>query len=201
MDKPGDSLGESPTEVWTHRWTRCGQLAVAVGATSYPRGVEDVEIRRSARRRRTVQARREGDRLVVMVPAGLEPAEEQRLVAALVAKVTARERRRVPSDDELMGRAQRLSARYLGGEARPRSVRWVTNQNARWGSCTASTGDIRISHHVRDLPEWVVDYVLLHELVHLVVPGGHPPEFWEVLGRYPRAERARGFLEGVAHQR
>ena len=148
-----------------------------------------------------MQARREGGRLVVMVPAGLDPAEEQRLVDSLVAKVTAREQRQVLGDDDLMARAARLSARYLGGEARPTSVRWVTNQTARWGSCTSATGEIRLSHHVRDLPEWVVDYVLLHELVHLVVPGGHPPEFWEVLGRYPRAERARGFLEGVAHQR
>lgn len=148
-----------------------------------------------------MQARREGGRLVVMVPAGLDPAEEQRLVDSLVAKVTAREQRQVLGDDDLLARAARLSARYLGGEARPTSVRWVTNQTARWGSCTSATGEIRLSHHVRDLPEWVVDYVLLHELVHLVVPGGHPPEFWEVLGRYPRAERARGFLEGVAHQR
>ena len=172
-----------------------------VGDASYPRGVEDVEIRRSARRRRTVQARREGDRLVVMVPAGLDPVEEQRLVESLVGKVTAREQRRVVSDDDLMARAASLSARYLRGEARPTSVRWVTNQSARWGSCTASTGEIRLSHHVRELPQWVADYVLLHELVHLVVPGGHPPEFWEVLDRYPRAERARGFLEGVAHRR
>ena len=136
-----------------------------------------------------------------MVPAGLDPAEEQRLVGSLVAKVTAREQRQVLGDDDLLARAARLSARYLGGQARPTSVRWVTNQNARWGSCTSATGEIRLSHHVRDLPGWVADYVLLHELVHLVVPGGHPPEFWEVLGRYPRAERARGFLEGVAHQR
>ncbi|MEG9226615.1 M48 metallopeptidase family protein [Aeromicrobium sp. Sec7.5] len=163
--------------------------------------MEDVEIRRSARRRRTVQARREGDRLVVMVPAGLDPTEEQRLVDSLVAKVTAREQREVLSGDDLLGRAARLSARYLDGRARPSSVRWVTNQHARWGSCTPSTGEVRISHHVRDLPEWVVDYVLLHELVHLVVPGGHTPEFWQELGRFPRAERARGFLEGVAHQR
>ncbi len=163
--------------------------------------MEDVEIRRSTRRRRTVQARREGDRVVVMVPAGLGPAEEQRLVESLVAKVAAREQRRVLSDDDLRNRAVGLSARYLRGEAQPASVRWVTNQNARWGSCTPSTGEIRLSHRVRDLPQWVADYVLLHELVHLVVPGGHSPQFWEVLERYPRAERARGFLEGVAHQR
>ncbi|WP_229051639.1 M48 family metallopeptidase [Aeromicrobium sp. Leaf350] len=163
--------------------------------------MDEVEIRRSARRRRTVQARREGDRIVVLVPAGLDAAEERRIVESLVAKIQRSEKRRDLSDDDLMGRCEALSRTYLDGEARPTSVRWVTNQSTRWGSCTASTGEIRISHLVREMPAWVVDYVLLHELVHLVVPGGHPPRFWEVLGRYPRAERARGFLEGAAHQR
>jgi len=163
--------------------------------------VDEVEIRRSSRRRRTVQARREGDRIVVLMPDGLEPAEEQRLVASLVARIEKREGRRHLSDDDLMSRADRLSAAHLDGRARPTSVRWVTNQAMRWGSCTVSTGEIRISHHVQELPDWVVDYVILHELVHLVVPGGHPPEFWSLLERYPRAERARGFLAGVAHRR
>jgi predicted metal-dependent hydrolase len=41
-----------------------------------------------------------------------------------------------------------------------------------------------------------VDYVLVHELVHLLEPG-HDDRFWALVARYPRAERARGFLEGV----
>jgi predicted metal-dependent hydrolase len=39
----------------------------------------------------------------------------------------------------------------------------------------------------------VLDYVLVHELAHLVVPD-HSPAFHEIVDRYPRAERARGFL-------
>lgn len=163
--------------------------------------MDEVEIRRSTRRRRTVQARREGDRLVVLMPAGLDQAEEQRIVDSLVTKIERSDQRRNLSDDDLMSRSAELSRTYLEGRARPTSVRWVTNQSTRWGSCTAATGEIRISHLVRGMPSWVVDYVLLHELVHLVVPGGHPPEFWELVARHPRAERARGFLEGAAHQR
>jgi hypothetical protein len=79
----------------------------------------------------------------------------------------------------------------------PSSVRWVGNQRARWGSCTPSDGSIRISTRLRGLPSWVVDYVLVHELVHLRIPG-HGPDFWVLVDRYPRAERARGYLEGVA---
>jgi predicted metal-dependent hydrolase len=47
------------------------------------------------------------------------------------------------------------------------------------------------------MPEWVIDYVLLHELAHLVVPS-HGADFWDLVARYPKTERARGYLEGVS---
>ena len=157
-----------------------------------------VEVRRSARRRRTVSARREGDRIVVLVPAGLSPAEEERWVATMVTRLQRTVRASRPrSDAELLARANRLSRQYLGGLAHPRSVRWVGNQNARWGSCTPGDGAIRLSDRVQGMPDYVVDYVLLHELAHLLVPG-HGTRFWALLGGYERLERARGFLDGVA---
>jgi predicted metal-dependent hydrolase len=76
-------------------------------------------------------------------------------------------------------------------------VRWVTNQNGRWGSCTPVDRTIRISHRVQEMPDWVIDYVLVHELAHLVVPS-HSAEFWDLVARYPKTERARGYLEGVS---
>lgn len=158
----------------------------------------EVEVRRSTRRRRTVSAYREGERIVVLVPARLTRAQERTLVAEMVGKVRAKDRRLRPSDDELFERAERLSARYLGGLARPRSVRWVTNQRSRWGSCTPLDGTIRLSARLQGMPETVVDYVLLHELAHLLQPG-HGKAFWSLLSGYPHLERARGFLEGVAH--
>lgn len=102
----------------------------------------------------------------------------------------------MPGDDELAARAERLSEQYLHGRAVPDTVRWVTNQNSRWGSCTPSEASIRLSHRLQGMPEYVIDYVLLHELAHLLVPG-HGPSFWKLLESYPRTERARGFLEGV----
>jgi predicted metal-dependent hydrolase len=156
-----------------------------------------VEIVRSRRRRRTVSAHREGDRTIVRVPAGLSQTEEQRLVMDMVARLAKREARTKRGDIELTGRALALSERHLGGRAKPANVRWVTNQNTRWGSCTPADGTIRLSHKLRPMPGWVIDYVLVHELAHLLVPG-HGPRFWELVERYPRTERARGFLEGVA---
>lgn len=157
----------------------------------------DVEVRRSARRRRTVSAYRQEGRLVVLVPARMSRSEEDEWVRAMVARVAASESRRPRSDSDLQRRATELSRKYLAGRARPTSVRWVTNQRTRWGSCTPAEGTIRLSAQLRDMPGWVRDYVLLHELAHLLEPG-HGPGFWRLLATYPKLERARGYLQGVA---
>lgn len=161
-------------------------------------GSEDVEVRRSRRRRRTVSAYRDGGRTVVLIPASFSRAEEARWVERMVARVAAGERRRATTDTDLAARAARLSERYLGGHARPSSVRWVSTMDHRWASCTPAEGTIRVSERLRDVPGHVLDYVVLHELAHLLVPG-HGPAFWRLLASYPRLERARGFLDGLAH--
>ncbi|WP_254897938.1 M48 family metallopeptidase [Kitasatospora sp. NA04385] len=163
------------------------------------RGIDrsKVEVRRSARRSRTVSAYREGDRTVVLIPARMSHAEEQRWVAQMLDKLAAQESRRMLGDEALQARARELSLLHLDGRAVPEQVRWVTNQNSRWGSCTPSERTIRLSHRLQGMPEYVIDYVLLHELAHLLVPD-HGPGFWALLETYPRTERARGYLEGVA---
>jgi predicted metal-dependent hydrolase len=159
--------------------------------------VPEVEIVRSARRRKTVSAYRRGERVVVLLPARMSRAEEDRWVALMVERLAQRETRRRSGDAELLARAGRLSRAYLGGRAEPASVRWVGNQQSRWGSCTPGDRTIRLSQRLQDMPAWVVDYVLLHELAHLLEPG-HGPAFWALLRGYPQLERARGYLEGVA---
>jgi predicted metal-dependent hydrolase len=159
-----------------------------------------VEVRRSQRRRRTVSAYREGETVVVLIPDRFSRAEETEWVARMLARLEAREERIRRTDDELLARARRLTSRYLPehvGNAIPVGVRWVTNQNGRWGSCTPEDRTIRISHRIQEMPDWVIDYVVLHELAHLVVPS-HSACFWELVSRYPKAERARGYLEGIS---
>jgi predicted metal-dependent hydrolase len=160
-------------------------------------GTTDIEVRRSRRRRRTVSAYRENGRTIVLIPARFTRAEEKQWVATMVAKLEKGDQRRRPSDTQLAKRAADLSQRHLGGLAKPSSIRWVSNQNSRWGSCTPADGTIRISARVKGMPAYVLDYVVLHELAHLLAPG-HGPEFWSLLESYPRTERARGYLEGVA---
>jgi predicted metal-dependent hydrolase len=159
-----------------------------------------VEVRRSTRRRRTVSAYREGQRIVVMIPARFTRAQEAQWVAKMVARLDTGQRpvkRRAATDAGLMRRANTLSAQYLDGRAQPVSVRWVASMRTRWASCTPIDRTIRLSVKLREMPAWVQDYVLLHELSHLLVPG-HGPDFWSLVERFPRTERARGYLDGVS---
>ena len=173
----------------------------AGGRTGRREGQREVEplvdVRRSARRRRTVSAYRDGDRTVVLIPARMSRAEERRWVQVMLERLAAQDAKLRPSDEALLARATELSRRWLDGRARPASVRWATNQGARWGSCTPVDGTIRLSTRLQGMPSWVIDYVLVHELAHLLVPG-HGPQFWAHVDRYPRTERARGYLEGVS---
>lgn len=156
----------------------------------------DVEVRRSARRTRTVTAFREGGRIVVAVPARLSRAEEREWVDRMVAQLQRKEARRRPSDAALAERARLLSERYLDGRAHPSSVQWSARQQRRWGSCSPDDRSIRISARLKGVPEWVLDYVLVHELAHLL-HADHDAAFWAAVGRYPHTERAKAFLEGV----
>ena len=167
--------------------------------TSAPTAREEpvVEVRRSRRRRRTVAAYREDEKVIVLLPARMTRAEEREWVATMLARLEKQEKRRKPSDAALMKRARDLNAKYLDGAAVPATVRWVDNQNSRWGSCTPDDRAIRLSRRLQGMPVWVLDYVLVHELAHLIEIG-HTPAFWALVDRYPRAERAKGFLEGVA---
>jgi predicted metal-dependent hydrolase len=109
-----------------------------------------------------------------------------------VAEWTRRFQRKLSTDRiDLAERAATLAARH--DLPRPASIRWVDDMRTRWGSCTPSTGAIRLSSALAPFPDWVVDYVIVHELAHLRV-AGHTAEFWRLVARYPRAERARGYL-------
>lgn len=159
-----------------------------------------VVVRRSARRRRTVSAFWEDGKAVVAIPASFTRRQEREWVRTMIQRLESSRRKSAPkrrNDDALMNHARELSTRYLQGRAVPESVRWVGNQNSRWGSATPAEKSIRLSDKLQGMPEWVVDYVLLHELAHLVV-AGHGPQFWALLTAYPKTEEAKAFLAGVS---
>ena len=155
-----------------------------------------VEIIRSANRTKTASARMVEGTLVVRVPANITKEEEQRLVRELMPRVLRKVRRAEGKLPDIKRRAADLNRRYFADKLRPREIKWVTNQRHRYGSCTPSTGVIRISDRVASMPLWVLDYVLVHELAHLV-EANHSPAFWKLVSRYPLSERARGYLIAV----
>jgi predicted metal-dependent hydrolase len=161
--------------------------------------VGEIEIRRSARRTRTVRAYREGDTTIVLMPAGLSKAVEDEHVRSLVERLDRRAKRARPSDEQLVSRAGELSRRWFDGRTTPSSVRWVTNMDKRWGSCSSGDRSIRLSHRLKGMPEYVVDYVLVHELAHLI-EANHGKAFWALVDAFPESEKAKGFLEGVSWQ-
>ena len=155
----------------------------------------EVEVRISKRRKKTSEARWVGGRIVVSLPAHLDVESRQKTIDWLVDRLLTRHQLQSGLDDDgLLARAIELSDRYLVG-ARPVSVRWVTNQTARWGSCSYYSGHIRVSHRLRVVPEWVLDSVLVHEVAHLTHPD-HSPAFHKLAGTYPRHNEAGVFLAG-----
>lgn len=132
-----------------------------------------------------------------MIPDRFTRAEESEWVDTMLNKLERTTARGRQTEDQLMRRAFELSREFLGGQARPSSVRWVDNMTTRWASCTTGEGSIRLSDRIQSMPAWVIDYVLVHELAHLLEPS-HNKRFWHWVDKYPRAERAKGYLEGVA---
>lgn len=146
----------------------------------------------SRRRRRTVAARLRSGVLELMVPANMPLAERAHWAEIMRRRLLNQADRSRPSDDRLAERARRLNERHFGGRLRWTSIGFAEMQH-QWGSCTFTDGSIRIAKRAAGLPDWVLDYLLMHELAHLV-HSDHGPEFHEVENRYPLSERARGYL-------
>jgi predicted metal-dependent hydrolase len=147
-----------------------------------------VEVVRSTRRRKTVSAEVRQGVLVVRIPARMSRSDERMWVERMQHRLQTAPT--ATGDEDLMQRAVTLAARF--GLPAPGSIRWA-NQTTRWGSATPLDRSVRVNRQLQTEPDWVLDYVIVHEIAHLEIPD-HSPEFWELVGRYPLTERARGFL-------
>ena len=156
----------------------------------------EIRITRSDRRRSTITARwlDNGAVIEILAPAGATDAELAPIIEKLKGRLVRHKERHETADDKTLARrAAELNREYFSGKLRWSEIRYVTNQQRRYGSCTPHTGVIRISHRVAGMPAWVRDYVIVHELGHLQ-EANDGPRFWKLVNRYPRVERARGYL-------
>ncbi len=156
----------------------------------------EVEVRASAKRKKTGAAHWSGSRIVVQIPARLKGKERTRFVDELVDRLMAQRPQNAAGDASLEERARVLAELYVDG-VEAASVRWVTNQRRRWASCSPASREIRVSSRLRQCPEWVIDAVLVHELAHLI-EADHSPAFYELANRHPRQSECAMFLDGFA---
>jgi predicted metal-dependent hydrolase len=162
-----------------------------------------VEVVRDARLRSRIHWEWNGSQVRVRAPRGVPQRELDRHVAEIVEDVKHRRARvRARADKDLEALAEEINRAYFEGQISWHSIRWVSNMRKRLGSCTVggpTDGDIRISDRIKGWPAWVIAYVVAHELAHRKF-SNHSKAFWAYLSRFPEAERARGFVQGVAFQ-
>jgi predicted metal-dependent hydrolase len=154
---------------------------------------ENVEIIRSKRRRKTVQAKIVDNSLRIYLPAGLTKNEESKWINQMKERILKKQRRyELNNTTDLKKRAEVINDQYFDGKL-TFSIQFVTNQNTKHGSCTPASKRIRIADDIADYPAYVQDYLIMHELTHLIYPN-HSKGFWEKVNEYPHVERAKGFL-------
>lgn len=133
--------------------------------------------------------------MYVNAPAGVPPERLQKIIDKFKKRFEKRklvqELNKTPEILEEI--ANSLNKQYFSGRLEISSIAYSPNQDRIFGSCNHRTKTIRISYRLKEMPEWVRDYVIVHELAHLVEPN-HRESFWHMVNRYPLSERARGYL-------
>lgn len=154
----------------------------------------EVKVIRSRMRKRTVSARVVGKVMYIHAPMDISDEKLEKVIEDFKIRLEKRRiKKELNSGEDLERIGQRLNKRYFGGKVKVKSMKYVTNQHKRFGSCSHRTGTIRLSHRLAGMPEWVRNYVIIHEMAHIIEPN-HSKSFWEIVSRYKLAERARGYL-------
>jgi len=154
----------------------------------------EVKVIRSSDRKKTIQAKMVGETLHVYLPLGMHLEDERKMIEKMKEKIVKKiHKKQINNDDYLITKFKEFNIKYFGGKLKVNSLEFVTNQTKVNGSCTPNKCTIRLSHKLLEMPKWVLDYVIMHEMTHLVHPN-HSNAFWTKVGEYRYTERARGFL-------
>lgn len=142
-----------------------------------------------------MSAFRQGGVIEIHIPAKMSRRQEIEIIPEMISMVLRREAKSRKTDVELMQIGLKLLAKYLPEfEVAPASINW-RNMSERWGSCTTIDRTIRISDRLISTPQYVLDYIIFHELIHLQVPS-HDQTFYTYLNRFTNQDNAEAFLEG-----
>ncbi|MGC8581743.1 MAG: SprT-like domain-containing protein [Thermoplasmata archaeon] len=152
-----------------------------------------VKVIRSPKRKKTIEARTKGDTLFVYIPSTMSKENEDKAVKEMVQKIANKRKAREYTDKYLIKKFDEFNAKYFEGKLSIKYIKFVTNQHVKLGSCTPDDKTIRISDKLIGMPKWVLDYVIIHEMAHLIYPN-HSKGFWKKVHEYRYTERAIGFL-------
>jgi predicted metal-dependent hydrolase len=150
------------------------------------------------KRVKNINARLHEATLSVSAPLNTPQATLDRVIPDLARRLVRRVRsRQINAEEDALALAHRVAARFPNKPAVDH-VQFVTTQESRWGSYSASTRTIRLNAALREMPRWVLEAVVAHELAHVTYLD-HSPAFYRLLRSvYPDVERADAFLAGVS---
>jgi predicted metal-dependent hydrolase len=156
----------------------------------------DVSVTR--KRVKNINARLHGTTLSVSAPHRVPVRELDETILELARKLLRRSRADALNSE---GGAEALARKIADRFPDPPEVAevlFVTNQTSQWGSYSPQTGIVRLNAALRQMPPWVLEAVVAHELAH-AFHLDHSEEFWELARSVcPKTDRARAFLEGVS---
>jgi len=161
-----------------------------------------VTVRRDKRLKRSSRWQRDSNGTILLrIPARMPKKHLKGLLKQIEARLEKQEKTaKRRTDKDLEKRAEYINIKYFKSIITWKAIRWVGNMNTRLGSCTnggPTDGHIRISDKIKNWPQWVIDSIIAHELVHRL-HNDHSPAFWATLNEgYPLNERARGFTMGL----
>lgn len=158
---------------------------------------KEIKIIRSSRRRRTSSAKIVNNTLEIRVPDHLSEDEIQEIAESLKKKVDNKIAL-AQCEIDLEERAAMLNEKYLEGKAHWSSIDWSQAQKKRWGTCVLPPRRIWINDSLRNVPDYVLNQVIIHELVHTFIRGNHSEEFYEWARKAPDYDKAEGYLEAYA---
>ncbi len=158
--------------------------------------ISDIKINRSVKRRKTIGARLLNNIMYVYAPYNIPDEKLNRIIASFRQKfISGLFKKKLNSEKPLKEIAGILNKKYFKNKLDISSIsmEYVTEQTHKFGCCNYQSKSIRISHRIAQMPDWVRDYVIVHELAHLVVPN-HSKSFWDIVSEYKLSERAKGYL-------
>ncbi len=157
-----------------------------------------LELRLVRKRVKNINARLRGKTLLVSAPHRVSAEELDETILQLARRLVRRRRADIVNSDGGAERIARNVATRFPDPPEVAEVRFVTNQTVRWGSYSRQTGVVRLNAALRQMPPWVLEAVVAHELAH-TFHLDHSPAFWELVRSVcPKTDRARAFLEGVS---